>query len=187
MTKSLNTFCKEFQKNNHKLYNQLFMDYYTNLCRFAYTYVKDTEIAEEIVQELFISLWENRNELNINTSARAYLYTSVRNRSLNYIRNEKTRIGHENEFALKQIEKVTDIIDFCEREELQNIINEAVDELPESCQQIFRLSRYENLSYNEIAQQLNISPKTVENQIGIALKKIRTKLSPYLSCLIMLL
>ena len=186
MDNNLNLFSRQLQEGNREMFNQFFTDYYVNLCRFAYTYVKDNDTAEEIVQEIFISIWEQRKTFQINTSIRSFLYTSVKNRSLNYIRNEKTRAKHEDEFAKEQASRVTHIVDFCEREELTYIIDEAVNELPEQCRIIFDLSRNQSLTYKEIAQKLDISPKTVENQMGIALRKLRNKLSPYLSCIIAL-
>lgn len=179
-------FNREFQRGNLKLFNQLFTDYYVNLCRFAYTFVKDTGISEEIVQELFVSLWEQHSKLKINTSIRSFLYTSVKNRSLNYIRNEKTRVHHEDEYSKEQTSKVTQIIDFCEREELSHLINQSVHELPDQCRIIFEMSRKNNLTYIEIARKLSISSKTVENQMGIALIKLRNKILPYLPCVISL-
>ncbi len=184
MNNSLNHFSQELQRGNRQTFNQLFADYYVNLCRFAYTYLKDNDISEEIVQEMFVALWEQRTTLDINTSVRSFLYTSVKNRSLNYIRSSKTRIHHENEFAREQDSKVSHIINFCEREELNHLIDQAITDLPEQCRSIFEMSRYQNLTYNEIAKHLDISPKTVENQMGIALKKLRSKLSPYLTCII---
>ena len=187
MNDSFNHFGQQLHQNNRQLFNQLFADYYVNLCRFAYTYVSDNDIAEEIVQEVFIALWEQRKTLNIHTSIRSFLYTSVKNKALNYIRNAKTRTHHENEFAREQASKISDLIDFCEREELNHLIGQAINELPEQCRTIFEMSRNQNLTYKEIAQHLNISAKTVENQISIALRKLRQKLSPYLSSIIALL
>jgi RNA polymerase sigma-70 factor, Bacteroides expansion family 1 len=184
MNDTLNHFCRELQRGNQRLFNQLFADYYVNLCRFAYTYLKDNDISEEIVQEVFITLWEQRATLEIYTSIRSFLYTSVKNRSLNHIRSIQTRIRHEDEYAREQASKVGHIINFCEREELSYLVDAAIDELPEQCRTIFELSRKQNLTYNEIAQKLDISPKTVENQMGIALKKLRSKLSPYLATII---
>jgi RNA polymerase sigma-70 factor (ECF subfamily) len=184
---NLNLFSNQLKEGNLELFNQFFTDYYVNLCRFAYTYVKDSDTAEEIVQEMFISIWEQRKNLSINSSVRSFLYTSVKNRALNYIRNEKTRTKHEDEFAREQASKVAHIVDFCGREELTFIIDQAVNELPEQCRLIFELNRNQNLSYKEIAQKMEISTKTVENQMGIALKKLRAKLSPYLTCIIALL
>jgi RNA polymerase sigma-70 factor (ECF subfamily) len=173
--------------NNHKKFEQVFTDFYVNLCRFAYTYVKNEEMAEEVVQELFISLWEQRDRMEIKTSVRSFLYTSVRNRALNYIRDNKTRALHEDDFAERHVEQVDHIINFCEREELQSLITDAIGELPEQCRTVFELSRNDGLSYKEIAEKLSVSPKTVENQMGIALKKLRGKLGPYLSCILTML
>ena len=184
MNDTLNHFSQELRRGNKQLFDKLFTDYYVNLCRFAYTYVRDHDISEEIVQEVFIALWEQRDTFSINTSIRSFLYTSVKNRSLNHIRNSKTRICHEDEFAKEQDSMVTHIINFCEQEELSHLIDTAIGELPDQCRTIFEMSRNQNLTHREIAQQLNISQKTVENQMGIALKKLRTKLSPYLSSII---
>ena len=186
MENNLHQFYNEHKGFDKEHFNQLFTDYYVNLYRFAYTYVKDSDISEEIVQEIFLLLWEKRNSLIISTSIRSFLYTSIKNKALNYIRDEKTRIGHENEFAREQSAKFTQILNFCEREELTQIIDQTIHELPKQCRIIFEMSKNENLTYKEIAQHLNISPKTVENQMGIALKKLRNKLSPYLTCLIVL-
>lgn len=183
MNNTLNNFSQELQLGNRQIFDQLFADYYVNLCRFAYTYLRDDDTSEEIVQEVFIALWEQRETLDINTSLRSFLYTSVKNRSLNYIRNSKTRNYHENEFAMEQHSKVSHIINFCEREELNYLIDQAIKELPVQCRTIFELSRHQNLTYCEIAQQMDISAKTVENQMGIALKRLRGKLSPYLTCI----
>jgi RNA polymerase sigma-70 factor, ECF subfamily len=178
---SADQFYKELKNNNKEQFNQLFTDFYVNLCRFAYTYVKDNDIAEEIVQEIFISLWEKRQSIVITTSVRSFLYTSIKNKALNYIRNEKTRISHEHEFAREQAAKFSQIINFCEREELTQLIDQAIAELPEQCRTIFEMSRNDGLTYHEIAQRMSLSPKSVENQMGIALKKLRTKLAPYLT------
>jgi RNA polymerase sigma-70 factor (ECF subfamily) len=170
--------------SNQKIFGQIFNEFYINLCRFAYTYLKDEDIAEEVVQELFISLWEQRDTISIKTTLRAYLYTSIKNRSLNYIRNHKTRAFHEDEFANNQLHQVDYIINFCEKEELNTLVIEAINELPEQCRKIFELSRNEGLSYREIAEKMIITSKTVEKQMGIALKKLRSKLAPYLTSII---
>jgi RNA polymerase sigma-70 factor (ECF subfamily) len=175
-------------KNIHKIdlntFNSLFSDYYINLCRFAYTYLKSTDASEELVQELFLKIWEDRGTIDITTSIRSFLYTSVKNRALNFLRDEKTRLRHHEGFGLEQRNMTNCIIDFCEREDLSNLIDQAIEELPSRCKKVFDLCRVQNMSHKEIAEKLSISPKTVENQMGIALKKIRDKLLPYLSFLI---
>lgn len=155
-----------------------------NLSRFAYTYVNDTFISEEIVQEVFFNLWEKRHCIQIHTSIRSFLYTSVRNRALNYLRSQKTRAAHEDAFAREQVTTLSSIENIWEQEQLEKSIHQAVSELPEKCRQIFELSRNENLSYMQIAAQLGISPKTVENQMSIAIKKLKCKLSGYLNLLL---
>jgi len=184
MTFNQDLLIEEIRKGSTNSFNQLFTDYYQNLCRFAYTFVKDADISEEIVQELFISIWERRQTITIKTSARAFLYTSIKNRALNYIRNEKTRVGHEDDFAREQNSKVDSLINFCEQEELNHIIKQAISELPPQCRTIIELRQKHSLSNREIALQLNLSVKTVENQINISIKKLREKIAPYLSCIL---
>jgi RNA polymerase sigma-70 factor (ECF subfamily) len=181
MHPGINLFIDEIKKGSTNSFNQLFEDYYQNLCRFVYTFVRDTEISEEIVQELFISIWEQRQSISINTSIRAFLYTSVKNKALNYLRNEKTRTRHENEFARNQGLRTEDLINLYEKEEFHGILEKAITELPDQCRAIFELRQKQNLSNKAIALELNLSIKTVENQINIAVKKLREKIGPYLS------
>jgi RNA polymerase sigma-70 factor (ECF subfamily) len=180
MHQSLNFLVEEIRKGSTNSFNKLFSDYYKNLCLFAYTYVKDTDIAEEIVQEIFITIWEQRKTIIIKTSTRAFLYTSVKNRAINYLRDEKTRILHKDQFVREKISKTENIINLYELEELNHILREAIKELPDQCRIIFGMRQNQNLSNRQIANQLNLSVKTVENQIYIAVKKLREKLAPYL-------
>lgn len=167
-------------KHNPEKFNQFFHDYYTNLSRFAYTYVKDEAIAEEIVHEVFVNLWQ-KQELTEIESIRSFLYISVRNKSLNYLRDHKTRTLHENEFAMERERNSLYENNEYEHKQLEQLVKDAVAELPEKCREIFELSRNENLTYQQIADQLNISAKTVENQISIAIKKLKTKLRDYVN------
>jgi len=162
-------------------YNQLFHDYYVDLCRFAFTFVKDSDASEEIVQEVFIALWEKRHSLEISHSIRSFLYTSVKNKALNYVRDNNTRTIHEAAFANEQTQEFAPENNSCEYQQLEESVEKAIAELPEQCKRIYIMSRYENLTYKQIANQLEISPKTVENQLGIALKKLRTTISPIIN------
>jgi RNA polymerase sigma-70 factor (ECF subfamily) len=184
MPQNLDLFIKGIKKGSRETFNQLFEVYYRNLCRFAFTFVKDSDAAEEIVQELFISIWEQRQNLSIRISIRAFLYTSVKNRSINYLRNNKTRIFHEDEFAAEQNSKVENIINYCEQKELKSIVEKAINELPLQCRAIFVMKQKQNLSNKDIAAELNLSVKTVENQMNIALKKLRQKLTPFLDAIL---
>lgn len=167
-------------KRNSDIFNKLFHDYYTNLSRFAFTYVKDEAVAEELVQEVFVNLWQ-KQELKEISSIRSFLYISVRNRALNHLRDHKTRTLHENDFAIERERDALYEYNEYEHKQLETLVKDAIAELPEKCREIFELSRNENLTYQQIAEQLNISTKTVENQISIAIKKLRVKLKDYMS------
>lgn len=169
-------------KRNTDIFNKLFHDYYTNLSRFAFTYVKDEAVAEGLVQEVFVNLWQ-KQEITEISSVRSFLYISVRNRALNYLRDHKTRTLHENEFALERDRDSSCEANEYEHQQLEALVIDAIAELPEKCREIFELSRNENLTYQQIADQLNISAKTVENQISIAIKKLRIKLKDYMNFL----
>jgi RNA polymerase sigma-70 factor (ECF subfamily) len=171
------------QSGDKVSFKVLFDKYYSQLTQTAYLFVKDSDIAEEIVQEFFIKLWIKKNEININSSVKSYLFQSIRFRSLNYLRDNK-KLSVEN-LEIEQINGLTDnqIEDF-DYDIIKNKLVAAIDSLPEKCKIIFLLSREESLTYKQIAEKLDISQKTVENQIGIALKKLREKLQPILQNLV---
>jgi RNA polymerase sigma-70 factor (ECF subfamily) len=150
------------------------------LCRYAYTFLQDKEEAEEVVQSVFISLWEKRHALEIQTSFKAYLYRMVRNSCLNLIKHEKVKqqhVAHELAVAEVSYDSVSEKVN---ASELTLKISEAMKVLPEQCRLVFQLSRFEELKYQEIADQLQISVKTVENHMGKALKIMREQLKDYL-------
>ena len=157
----------------------IFNKYYGNLCRYLILIFKNQLLVEHIVQDIFIYLWENRKSIRIHTSIEAYLYTSGRYKALNQLRNSRRQEKIRKDMSeLKSITaNATETL--VEISELQMIIDEAVDSLPARCQEIFRLSREEEMSYKEIAGLLNISLNTVERQMSIALKKLRTILKPF--------
>jgi len=156
----------------------IFNKYYTNLCRYLTLIFKNQIIVEHIVQDLFLYLWENRKKIEINTSLNSYLYTAARYKALNRIRDNKKFTD-----KIIELESINDYNtkpdEFLEIQELQKIIDNAISTLPPRCQQIFKLSKEENLTYEEIAQLMGISIKTVENQMNIALKKLRKILRPF--------
>ena len=161
-------------------FEMLFRTYYQPLCNYAYTFVQDRDEAEEIVQATFLSVWEKREKLDIHTGVRPYLYAMVRNAALNILKHEKIKQQHvavEMAVAERSIESVTRTV---LASELETRIHKALEKLPEQCRLVFKLSRFEELKYAEIADQLNISIKTVENQMGKALKIMREQLKDYL-------
>lgn len=161
-----------------------FRTYYASLCRYAQSFVRDSDEAEEIVQTSFIHIWEKRTSLNIDTSLKAYLFRAVRNGCLNHIKFRKVRMEHAAN-QIKTGEPTHEgVSDGVTANELEHRILAAMKELPEQCRLVFQLSRFEELRYQEIADQLHLSVKTVENQMGKALKIMRRELKDYLPTLI---
>ncbi len=163
-------------------FEQIFREHYEGLVAFATRYVQATAIAEDVVQEVFYKIWNRADTLNINTSLKSYLFGAVRNACLNYLKHQKVeQAWRAAELAKDQFLRQDDAL---ELDELKTQIDQAIDSLPERCRAVFLLSRYEDKSYKEIAAQLDISVKTVENQMGKALKQLREALGPYVPLLI---
>jgi len=172
-------------KNHDKqAFEMLFKKYYLRLCHFAFQYANSMSDAEELVQELFVSIWENRSTIQISTSFKSYLYQSVKNRGLNTVRNKKRRNAH-----LQILEKPSEQPSAADRNIAVKDINErlfnALELLPPKCQRIFQMSRLEGLKHKEIAEKMNIKEKTVENQIGIALRKLKKHFADYLKIMVL--
>lgn len=169
---------EKIKQRDRTAFDTLFRKYYASLCRFAYAICLSREDAEEIVQDMFVHLWEKAPAINIDSSPKAYLYTSARNYTLNAIKKQQTELRHLTEYAgheesHEQDEKITDA-------EISHLIQSGVNTLPEKCREIFVLCKQEGLTYEEIAEYLEISKKTIDNQMGIALRKLRDYLHPRL-------
>lgn len=164
-------------------FEQLFNDYYNYLCYVAIEFVKEKQAAEEIVSDVFFSLWEKRESIQINSSLSAYLIRAVKNRCINYDLHNKA----EQRFRRNIAERLVQYSSTAEypiggllTKELTVLIKRSIDSLPEQCRQVFLLSRDEELKYEEIAERLNISINTVKTQMKIALSKLRISLKDYL-------
>ena len=173
----------QFVAGDLNTFEMIFRDYYKPLVQYGNTLLKDPDETEDIVQQVFVSVWEKRTQLDIHTSLRAMLYKAVHNACLNRIKHYKVRAAHAEE--LKATHSYEDASDQLQAKELNEKILRAVDTLPEQCARIFKMSRFEQLKYQEIADQLGLSVKTVENQMGKALKIIREALKDYLPLLIL--
>jgi RNA polymerase sigma-70 factor, ECF subfamily len=168
----------DLQKGNHRAFDYFFEKYYLALFAYANKILANSFVAEEIVQQMFISFWENREKINIHTSLKSYLFRSVRNDCLDYMKQAKRNHKiYSDEPVLN--EPNVDFYDPIIETDFKKFLDEAFLELPEQCRVIFFLSRFEELSYKDIAKQQGISVKTVENQIGKTLKIIREKLQHY--------
>ena len=174
-------------KRDEAAFEQVFKTHYKNLHAYAFTMLKDEDEAEEMVQQVFFKLWERSEHLSFSGSIAAYLYRAVHNESLNFIKHQKVKAGHQMHVAYSMKNKSDQAQSKMIRKELENKFREALNELPEQCRTVFQLSRFEDMKYKEIANKLDISVKTVENHMGKALKLLRTKLVDFLPLLLILL
>jgi len=165
------------RQGNKQEFEKLFRSSYVSLVRYAKTLIRDHDASEEIVQELFFRLWQDRQTIRIESSLNGYLYRSVHNRALHYLEHQKVVSRHAGEVlaaADMTSEPVTDAIYY---HELQARVARVLERLPERCRLIFRMNRFEGLKYNEIADKLAVSLKTVEADMGKALKEFRKALA----------
>lgn len=165
---------------NEKTIRSIFDQHYPPLCGFANKYVKDMDASRDIVQNVFIKLWEKRQELDTSQLIKPYLYRSVMNLCLNYLRDNKKLVHHELPTENDQLVEYLDSSNKMELSELQAKIQKAISKLPEKPREVFTLSRNEGKSYKEIAELLDIGVKAVEANMTRALKKLRKDLIEYL-------
>lgn len=165
-------------------FEALFHQNYRAMCMYAQNFVRDIDVVEDIVHDIFINLWEKRDSIEEEKSIKSYLFRSVHNRCLNYIRDTKKFVDSEEFDKQSEIVSINYNEGSYETAELESQIQEAINSLPEKCREVFIKSRFEELKYSEIAEILNISIKTVENQISKALKILREKLGDYLPTII---
>lgn len=156
---------------------QMFKLHYAFVCNVIYTYVRDRSRTEDIAQEIFAELWVKKDQIHIHTSVPAYLRRMAVTRSLNYIRDSRKHQWEELDITSEALAVLpgqqSDILQQMEEAELRDRLDEAIKTLPEKCRIVFLLNRQEEMSYAEVASHLGISVKTVENQIGKALKLLR--------------
>jgi len=161
-------------------FEQVFKTHFKRLHAYAFTILRDEVEAEEMVQQVFFKLWERNENLTLTGSVSAYLYRAVHNESLNYLKHQKVRSNHQLHVAYSMKNEVEHPAKKVMAGELEKKIHTALNELPEQCRTIFQMSRFDELKYREIADKLGISVKTVENQMGKALKLLREKLVDFL-------
>ncbi len=167
-------------------FEKLFRLHYSKLCSYANLFLNDPDAAEDVVQEVFFKLWKSRDELVITTTIKSYLFRAVRNGCLNVIDHLSIRdaykVANEEDMQDNELRFIDEAI----VSELEQRIKETIDRLPAERRKIFILSRFEGLKYKEIADRLNISVKTVENQMYQALKYLRENLVDYLPLILVL-
>lgn len=173
---------EEIRQNNKEAFEQLFHFHYTGLQRFLWGYVKSSDIAEGLVQEVFVRIWEKRKSLNPDENIKTYIYKVGRNLAIDHLRHQKIVQKWEKEKkALRSYSLVRkNLDDKVHKKFMLKEVKKAISNLPERRRQVFILSRYEGMSYKEIADVLDISVNTVETQISRALSTLRDKFSEYL-------
>jgi RNA polymerase sigma-70 factor (family 1) len=168
-----NEIIRRIRQSDEGQFESLFRSSYVSLVRYAKTIVKDHDSAEEIVQDLFFRLWQDRQKIKIESSLNGYLFRAVHNRCLHWLSHSKVVDRYAQEMAMKETEKTESPVDIIQYNELQLKIARIIEKLPERCGQIFCMNRFEGLKYTEIAEKLSISVKTVEANMGRALKEFR--------------
>jgi len=178
-------FWKIALKDDEEAFRKLFFEFFSSLCVFAHRYIASWETCEDIVQDTFFKIWKNRKNIEINTSSRNFLLTSVRNSCVDHLRRQET----EYNWRIKEIERKTDYPheDFYSTIELEQMLNTALEKLPENIRVVFELNRFEGETYARIAEIQGISVKTVEAYMSKALKHMRRELKDYLPLAILLL
>ena len=164
------------QKGSHECLRQLFDRYYVGLCRYVNTLIENEAAAEDIVQGVFVYVWEHRSDIVITVSVRTYLFTSCRYKALNHLRYMRRFTRFEPELHDSVYEEM-DI----EKDDLHCLIEEAIMSLPDKCGRVFRLRNHEELSYKEIAEREGIAVKTVEAHLHTALKRLKEYLAKQLT------
>ncbi len=173
---------------DEQAFELLFRKYYIRLCSFANKFLNDPEESREIVQEVFIRVWERRDEIDPEESLKSFIFKIAQNLSLNNLRRKKVESRYTEIYKLIYIDQLElSTHEFFASKELEEIIVRSIGKLPTECRKIFELSRTEGYKYKEIAEKLKISVKTVETQMSKALRILRIELSEYLLILIIVL
>ena len=164
----------------------LFKQHFKFLCNFANQYVEDLDIAQDICQRVFINLWEKRQDIDPNKSVKSYLFTSVKNKCLNYIRDNKKFRSKVLDLDCGDFDLTVEQ-DSLSGDDLTDRINSALAELPPKCRLVFEMSRIQGMKYREIAEELELSQKTVEAHMSKAIKTMRERLKDYFVWLLILI
>lgn len=176
-------------------FSKIYSIYFPKLVRFAREYVISTEDAENIVQDLFMYLWEHRDMVSSITNLNAFLFTLIKNRCIDFYRRqtlinsrqEQLDTLHDKEQKLKMEALMQFNENIFTEKEIETLLTQAIEHLPEKCRQVFILSRMEGMKHEEIATQLQISVNTVQNHIATALRKLKVELKDYLPLFIFII
>ena len=169
---------EQLSQDSEKAFELIFTKYHVELFWYVMKYVRLKAVAEEIVHDVLLYIWEHRHHLIIAKSLKSYLFTAAKHKSLDYLKSSYAKQSYQDDFP-EGLKAEVSPDSLLEQEELKKLIQAGIEQLPERCRLIYRLSRTNGLPYKEIASHLNISPKTVEAQMGIALQRLRNYLTKY--------
>lgn len=173
-------FLKVKDEGSYKAFEKLYYRFYKPLINYAHKYMKSIQVSDDMVSEVFYKIWKRRKEITVSSSFQSYLFTAVRNKCLDHLRAEN-KVHHCDDDILVEFDSLTATpLQYTMGEELQNRIEMAIEALPKDRKRIFRMSRDNGMKYKEIAEMLGISIKTVETQMGRALKHLRTALKEFM-------
>ena len=183
------------EKREETRFEDIYLSYFSKMKYFAKEYVISEEDAENIVQDVFVELWENKEMLNMHMNLIAYLFTTIKNKCLNHLRHklvvQETASKLQEEYTISLRMNLDSLEAFDNNlfsdQDIEKIISRALDTLSEKCRTIFIMSKIEGKKQKEIAQELNISINTIETQMGIAYKKLRIELKDYFPILLFIL
>lgn len=177
----------KIKMGNKGAYEALFLEHYKNMVLYAKKFVMDTEVARDIVQDVFIYIWDKRQKIHIDRSVSSYLFRAVKNACINYLKREDYKQDYIKQFLLsvnseaKYTSKSEDAHELVVHKDLLVRIEAIIELLPEQCKNMFRMSRFRGLKNKEIAEIYSVSPRTVETQIYRALKVLKENLSLYMT------
>jgi RNA polymerase sigma-70 factor (ECF subfamily) len=166
-------------------FQELFFTYCQPLIRFAHRFVNDVALAEDIVQDVFLKIWSNRQQLEPALNIKSYLYVAVKNQAFKQLRHKKIRqaLGEKPPFSPLHTPTPEEIFN---SKEVESTVLKAIEELPDKCRLIFSMNRFDSLTYSEIAEIMNLSVKTIETQMGRALVHLRQRLQQFIHLMIAL-
>lgn len=184
----------KINQGDFDVFNYLYSEYYPSLCVYANNFTKSKELAEEIVQDVFIELWEKQDFLKINSSISSYLFVSVRNTCLNHLKHLLV-VNKFNEYYTQKLKEAQDFYSITQEtgdslliaQELEEKIIMEIELLPDQCRKIFLMSRFEGLKHKDIADKLGVSINTVHRQTSIALERLRKSIKDFLTLLLLLI
>ncbi len=170
---------RRMAEGDKEAFRFFFDKYYADLVNFVNLYLHNPLAAEDVVQDIFIWFWDKRNKIEIETSVKAYLIRASKNKSLNYLRGERRKLHFQEKLNQQDGAEPELPDDFLDAAQIRLLMQQAFDKLPGRVREIFLMGKERKMTYAQIAQELGIAEKTVENQMGIALKKIREQLRPF--------